>query len=159
MFFLFNRSCIYVGIFCIHRNLNFQTLKVAASFYYTFSLFHCFLNSMRTEGQGEVALGSQLSASRYDRVVCLVAPLFILSQYALYRICRHYIPRPKLSAEAVKHHGKGSELTEKQWEQVWKDMSNQLWCCCFHISFSSVAVYCAYSYVNGQISLERSAQP
>lgn len=114
---------------------------------------------MRTEGQGEVALGSQLSASRYDRVVCLVAPLFILSQYALYRICRHYIPRPKLSAEAVKHHGKGSELTEKQWEQVWKDMSNQLWCCCFHISFSSVAVYCAYSYVNGQISLERSAQP
>ena len=101
-------------------------------------------------------LGAALAAERYDRVLAVLAPAMIVSQYVLYALC-HRLIRPKLNADAIKHHGSNGEITAAGWSQLWKDMSGYVWCCCFHIAFSTVAMYGAGSYVFGDATPERSA--
>ena len=101
-------------------------------------------------------LGAALAAERYDRVLAVLAPAMIVSQYILYALC-HRLIRPKLNADAIKHHGSNGEMTAASWSQLWKDMSGYVWCCCFHIAFSTVAMYGAGSYVFGDATPERSA--
>lgn len=98
-------------------------------------------------------------AERYDRVLATVAPLMIVSQYVLYAACRRFIGQPKVNADALKHHVKDGRMTEAAWAQFWKDLSGQVWCCCFHIAFSCLALYGAANYVVlDDVSPERSAR-
>ncbi|KAL1515288.1 hypothetical protein AB1Y20_001383 [Prymnesium parvum] len=92
-------------------------------------------------------VGNAFCAERYDRVLATVAPLMIVSQYVLYAACRRFIGQPKVNADALKHHVKDGKMTEAAWAQFWKDLSGQVWCCCFHIAFSCLALYGAANYV------------
>lgn len=100
-------------------------------------------------------LGAPLAAVRYDRVLALVAPLMIGSQYLLYWACERYIKQPKLNAEALKHHSTGGQMSSEQRSHFWKEVSGQVWCCCFHILFSSVALFGAGCYIFGELTPER----
>lgn len=100
-------------------------------------------------------LGAAL-AQRYDRVLVVVGAVMIVSQYALYWACNRWIPQLKLNADAVKHHGKGGKMGATEWSAVWKELSAAVWCACFHIAFSSVAVYGAGCYVFATSSTKTS---
>jgi len=99
-------------------------------------------------------LGGPLAVERYDRVLLVLAPAFIVTQYLAYLACRPL--RPKLNAEALKHHkAEDGKLEDAKWAELWKDLSGQVWCAVFQIAFSCVAVYIAGCYVLGEATPER----
>lgn len=93
-----------------------------------------------------------LDAQRYDRLVIVLTPFFIISQYVLFLIMHHAINwRPKLSADAIKAISRSktaTELTDAGWRAFHIDAAQLVWSGFFHLMYGTAALVAAFGYVD-----------
>jgi len=85
---------------------------------------------------------------RYERVILVLTPALILSQYALYLFMRAYW-KPSFSKDALAHHKVKAmdELSEHTWRGILREVCASTWAFHFHAVFATSAMYRAWDMV------------
>mmetsp|Transcript_54922 Transcript_54922/g.119797 ORF Transcript_54922/g.119797 Transcript_54922/m.119797 type:complete len:290 (+) Transcript_54922:465-1334(+) len=92
---------------------------------------------------------AQVTAARYDRIILVLVPAFVISQYALYRLM-HAFWKPRLTTQALEHYGASKALDARGKQAFMREASGCVWNCVFHTVFGSTAMYSACALLGSQ---------